>query len=606
MNIQSNHEIALLISSPSLSLASANALCGAWALRYLRVLSCSLESTYRSFVYPYRFFRNNGDSTACNTPIIECCYIYYPCIVCLQQIKLTERRFGGILRFNAMKQKNLCLSDLIRNPDAYVDDFSELPEDIDAEYVKEYGIGIDCHSKFIEVCVRYRNGTMMHKAQAHFSTNWDDLVAGRDWCLSVLKNKADPIPDLSEPLHYLLESTANYHMPICMAWGGNPTIINPSIAGATKRKTDVLDSRMLALHDQINIWRECFIPSEDVKALRVMIAQRDRCIHDATVAGNRINNIITRFGLTVGRNGSVVKDSGIRAIVENQVSDNPDTIEGLCPIPIPEEVRAVIRSEYQKYDFLTSQAEECRSKIFDKARSIEWETDNGTLPGDEMIRILSTAPQVGELTAIIWLARVVTPRRFRNAKALAAYCGLDPSLKISAGKVTSTIMRGGNKPLHKALNMSAHRLIYHHNEMFGIWGYNLQQQTGKKKKAANAVARKLSVAMFYMMKTGTEFTYDNYHSIRNIDVFNIPIEDLVIINNDFKRYIRILKENGISTTTDLATAYITCSLGSYRGLGKKFFGLLKDFLEHHVTYKQMYDEICEKLNNKEVTSNEST
>ena len=237
---------------------------------------------------------------------------------------------------------------------------------------------------------------------------------------------------------------------------------------------------------------------------------------------------------------------------------------------------------------------------------MEWETDTATLPGDEMIRILATAPQIGELTAILWLARVITPRRFRNAKALSAYCGLDPSLKISAGKVTSTVKRGGSKPLHKALNMSAHRLIHRHNEMFGIWGYNLQQQTGKKKKAANAVARKLSVAMFYMMKTGSEFTYDNYHSIRNIDVFNIPVEDLVLINRDFKRYIRILKENNIYTTTDLATAYISCSLGSCSGLGKKFFGLLKDFLDHHVTYKEMYDDIQAKLNHKEVKANEQT
>ena len=233
---------------------------------------------------------------------------------------------------------------------------------------------------------------------------------------------------------------------------------------------------------------------------------------------------------------------------------------------------------------------------------MEWETDTGTLPGDEMIRILCTAPQVGEITAINWLARVVTPRRFHNPKALAAYCGLDPSLKISAGKVTSTTKRGGNKDLHKALNASAHRLIYRHNEMFGIWGYNLQQQTGKKKKAANAVARKLSVAMYYMMKTGTEFTCDNYRSIRNIDVFNIPVEELVIINSDFKRYIRVLKENGIDTTVDLATAYITCSLGSYRGLGKKFYGLLKDFLDHHVKYKELYDQLQKtKEDNNEPT-----
>ena len=499
---------------------------------------------------------------------------------------------------NIKSNNQMSLSDMIRNPASVVEDFNEIPDEGDDEYVKEYGIGIDCHSKFIEVCVRYRSGRLIQKAQSSFSTEWDDIIAAREWCVNILRTKADPVPDLSVPLHYLVESTASYHMPVCMAFGGDPTIINPSLAGATKRKTDVLDSRLLALHDQLNIWRESYMPDENVKALRVMIAQRDRCIHDATVAGNRINNIITRFGFTVGRNGSVVRNSAIRSIVENLISDDPSEIKGLCPFPIPLEVRTVLREEYEKYDRFTAQAEECKVRIIEKARSMEWETDTGTLPGSKMIPLLATAPQIGELTAIIWLARVVTPRRFRNSRALSAYCGLDPSLKISAGKVTSTVMRSGNKALHRALNMSAHRLIHRHNEMFGIWGYNLQQQTGKKKKAANAVARKLSVALYYMMKTGKEFTYDNYHSIRSIDVFDIPVDDLVLINQDFKRYIRILKENGINTTVDLATAYITCSLGSCQGLGKKFYGILKDFLDHHVTYKQMYDEIQENLHRK--------
>ena len=508
------------------------------------------------------------------------------------------------LRFIFMpKNHQLSLSDLIRDESAA--EYISESTDNDAEYVKEYGIGIDCHSQFIEVCVRYRNGNVMLKAQEHFSTSWENLVAGRNWCINVLKTKSDPIPDLSVPLHYLVESTANYHMPVIMAWGGEPTIINPTIAGQTKRKTDVLDSRLLALHDQINIWRECYIPSEDIKVLRVMIAQRERCMREATVAGNRINNIITRFGYTIGREGSVVNNPSVRAIVENQISDDSFEYEGICPIPIPADVRLILRSEYEKHDRLTYQASEILSRILEKARSIEWETDSGTLPGTEMIHILSTAPQVGELTAVIWLARIITPRRFRNSKALAAYCGLDPSLKISAGKVTSTVMRGGNKELHKALNMSAHRLIHRHNEMFGIWGFNLKQQTGKKKKAANAVARKLAVAMFYMMKTGTEFSYDNYNCIRNIDVFDIPVDELVVINRDFKRYIRILKEYGINTTVDLATAYISCSLGSLNGLGKKFFGLLKDFLDHHVRYRQMYEEIINKSKHKEDDSDES-
>jgi hypothetical protein len=98
---------------------------------------------------------------------------------------------GANLRIIAMQQtsssKPLSLSDFIRDPDAVVKDFNEIPDDDDIEYVKEYGIGIDCHSKFIEICIRYRNGQVIQKAQAHFSTNWDDLVAARDWCINVLK-----------------------------------------------------------------------------------------------------------------------------------------------------------------------------------------------------------------------------------------------------------------------------------------------------------------------------------------------------------------------------------------------------------------------------------
>ena len=106
-------------------------------------------------------------------------------------------------------------------------------------------------------------------------------------------------------------------MPVCMAFKDNPTIINPTIAGATKRKTDVLDSCLLAPMTSSPSGMNHYMPNENIKILRIMIAQRDRYIHDATVSGNHINNIITRFGFTIGRSGSVVKNPAIRAIVKD-------------------------------------------------------------------------------------------------------------------------------------------------------------------------------------------------------------------------------------------------------------------------------------------------
>jgi len=302
-----------------------------------------------------------------------------------------------------------------------------LEEGTEIQDTKAYGLGIDCHSKFIQVSVFVKKSLKFYEYRREFGTDWDSLVFAKKWVLAVISSCSDPVPDMSSsPLHYCIESTSTYHMPILLAWEGAPSVVNPTIAGASKRKTDVLDARLLALHDLTGVWPQSYVPSSDVKALRVMISERSRYVRESTAAGNRINNIIIRFGLTIGKDGSVVKNSNIRAIIENQISDSPSHMEGICPLSIPVDVRRILRDEYQKHDYAVSCAANLETQIRNKAFSMDWETASGTLPGTEMIRILTTAPQVGETTAITWLSHIITPRRFHNAKALAAYCGFQP------------------------------------------------------------------------------------------------------------------------------------------------------------------------------------
>jgi hypothetical protein len=192
------------------------------------------------------------------------------------------------------------------------------------------------------------------------------------------------------------------------------------------------------------------------------------------------------------------------------------------------------------------------------------------------------------MTAAVWLSNIVTPLRFPNSKAIAAYCGLDPSLKISAKKVTNTVKRGGHKDLHGALCISASILVKNHNELFGQWGYNIYKQTGRWKKATNAVARKLATALYQMNLKAEPFSYDQYNLIRDVAVIDISLDELVELNHEFKRYIRLLKSNGISSTTVLVEQYYSCRLKDYRGLGKKFYGLVKDFITNQKQYREQY------------------
>ena len=96
--------------------------------------------------------------------------------------------------------------------------------------------------------------------------------------------------------------------------------------------------------------------------------------------------------------------------------------------------------------------------------------------------------------------------------------------------------------------------------MFGRWGYNLYCQTGKWKKAANAVARKLAVSLYYMMLTGQEFSYEKYKLVKNIATLDIPVSVFPSLNPDFKRYIRILESNGIQTTRQMSFLHMLPTL----------------------------------------------
>jgi hypothetical protein len=272
-------------------------------------------------------------------------------------------------------------------------------------------------------------------------------------------------------------------------------------------------------------------------------------------------------------------------MIEDQISDDPSDHYNVCPEGIPENVKCVFIEEYMQYDMYRELVRDYDKRIRSMVCSMNWETADSQIPGRQMLKILCTAPGIGEQTAILWLAKIVTPRRFRNEKALAAYCSLDPSLKVSAGKVTSTVKRGGCKELHSALCVAASNLVRRHNEPFGRWGYNIAVNSGRWKKGISAVARKLAVALYFMSLRGEEFSYEKYRMMTEPDVIDISIEELANKDPAFRRYVRILISGNIHTAKQMVHSYYLCDLTNIKGLGKKFYGLLKEFIENQEKYR---------------------
>lgn len=310
---------------------------------------------------------------------------------------------------------------------------------------------------------------------------------------------------------------------------------------------------------------------------------------------SRTSGAFSSFGITVSSGTSVTRDEEVRAIVEYLASDNPseENVKQLnvCPEPLPNYVKQLIRLEYNNYDQNRKPAADYLDVIRQKVYAINWQVKNGTIPGKEAVRILSTAPGVVELTSFTWLAFVGTLCRFPNVKALNAYSSLDPSVRVSAGKVTSTKERGGCRILHTALVRSADRIIRSHSEGFGRWGFMLAKSSGRWRKATNAVGRKINTALYYILITGQGFSYEKYTIVKDAVIFDIPIDDRIQLNSSFQRYIQILHDNDIHTTANLITAYLSCSLGNVRGLGRKFFLTLQDFLRDQHKHQDEYQKL---------------
>ena len=300
----------------------------------------------------------------------------------------------------------------------------------------------------------------------------------------------------------------------------------------------------------------------------------------ATRSSNRINATLLKFGITVGREGSITKNSKVRDMVMSLVSDDGEPNPDICPYGLPDEVKAIIQEEYEQYDYAVEMHEEYTRRMIEKANSMAWETKEGKKSGTEMLALLQTVPGIGILTATVWLANVITPTRFPNAKACSAYCGLDPSVQVSAKHVTGRKMRKGNKELHSGLTTAASILLRNHNEPIGRWGYQLYLQSGRWKKATNAVARRLAVSLYYVQALGIPFSYEKYNLINKVTVMDIPVETLVAVIPEMKRYLKTLREHGMKTTSQMAAAYYNYEFAKIKGIGKKFYVLVKDFIDN--------------------------
>jgi transposase len=129
---------------------------------------------------------------------------------------------------------------------------------------------------------------------------------------------------------------------------------------------------------------------------------------------------------------------------------------------------------------------------------------------DRRVRRLMSAPGVGAVVALTFVAAIDDPTRFRSSKAVGAHFGLTPK-RYQSGEtdVTGRISKIGDAGVRTMLYEAAHVILTKpvKGSLLKSWAMRLALRAGMR-KAKVALARRLAVVLHRMLADDAEFVAD--------------------------------------------------------------------------------------------------
>lgn len=374
------------------------------------------------------------------------------------------------------------------------------------EVLYETAAGIDVHRDTVVVAIRKRDESGREKVTTRtFETFHDTLVEMNAW----LDEHAVPIVGL--------ESTGVYWKPVVrvmqlrsprrVIWLVNPATVK-KVPG---RKTDVNDSQWLSKLVMHGLVSPSFLPTPEMEELRKLTRYRTRLVADQASLRNRVLKELESTGIKLATVCSDVFGKSGRAMLDALLEGTrtPAQIAELAHSSMhakrPLLERAVSGSFSEMTTFLLRQMLRRIDQIRDDLAAIDAQIQQRLAPHTAELERLKEVPglQVTSIAAV--LAEIGTDMSlFQSAAHLSAWSGLAPGSNESAGKLKPAPTRKGDKYLRTTLVQAAWSAV---RKRGAFWKQKFGQLVVRlgPKKAIVAIARKMLVAIFYMLRDGVPF-----------------------------------------------------------------------------------------------------
>lgn len=252
-----------------------------------------------------------------------------------------------------------------------------------------------------------------------------------------------------------------------------------------KRKTDKDDALKLAQMATMKSLKPVHIPSPQMREFRTLVKYRKTLDQRINRLKNTIRSLFANHGIQI--------DSGKRAWCSGRKHiDSFRKPIGQCG---PDEFwKAQLDNDLAQLDFIASQLGTIEAKLEELAK------DN------PQTQRLMTIPGVGRKTAEVLVAAIDNPHRFRNAREVSSYIGLVPK-QYQSGETDrhGRITKRGSRLLRTMLVECAWVSIRYNGWSKTTYERIHGGQKTRRKKAGVALARKLAVIAWAMMRDETEW-----------------------------------------------------------------------------------------------------
>ncbi|MEI3327455.1 MAG: IS110 family transposase [Thomasclavelia sp.] len=410
------------------------------------------------------------------------------------------------------------------------------------EIVYPRACGVDVHKSFIVAVICISESVKPRYIKKRFSTFNNQLIQFRQW---LIDNNCQNV---------CMESTGKYYVPVYNALEdhiSNVVVANPKWVKAIKgEKDDNKDAKWIADLFKFGIVRSSYIPEKNIRILREFTRHQFKLVNIRSSEKNRFQNALTVGNCKIDLVFSDVFGKSASSIVDTILSDEPYTSEdilskvhGRCKSSDEDILSAVEGTDLNHYlksririvqkhmEYVDSLLDEIQHHINIMVSAYE-----------NYIQLLMTIPGVSRKSAIIIISELgIDVSQWSSHRKLAAWAGLAPGCNESAGKKKSVKISKAGVYIKPCLVQVAHAAVKDKNCDYYADKFSRISKRRGKKRAIIAIARKILVAIYHILKTGEVFNPSDM-----ADVETTKQQRIEYIKNNLRNAFNQLSRTGLS------------------------------------------------------------